>query len=428
MPKRSRVPRNIQKSVLSNGLPVITERVTHVRSVSTGVWIGTGSRDESPEENGISHFVEHMVFKGTKSLSAEDIAFEIDSIGGQVDAFTTKENVAFTAKVVDEHLPRALDVLANLAVHPAFRPEDIGREKKVVLEERKMDEDNPEYLIEEIFSRSFWKGHSLCLPIIGDQKNIRAFDRPQISKFFRRTYRPWNMMITAAGNLRHDDFVKQIEARYGHLPKGTRRKKTPSPEAKSAVSKRRKPTLEQVQLCLGVPACAITDERRHTAYVMNTILGAGASSRLFLKVREQAGLVYSIFSDLSMYRDAGALAVMAGTGPTTADQVIAMIVEEFRELKEKDVPEAELRRAKDHLKGSILLGLESTGARMHSLARQEGYFGRVIPVEEINDSLERVTASDIRSLANELLRPERVNFAALGKLDGLGVGRKQLVF
>ena len=417
----------IEKTVLPNGLRIVTERMPHVRSVSIGVWLDAGSRHEAEHESGIFHFIEHMVFKGTPTRSAEDIACSIDAIGGHLDAFTTKENVAFTVKVIDEHVPRALDVICDLVLDPAFRDEDIAKEKSVVLEELKMDEDSPDYLLQEIFGKHFWKGHGLGRPIIGTRKTIASFGRRQLRSFFRRTYSPANLIVTAAGNLKHEKFVRWIEDRFGELQPRSYRRRDRKPKAARSIVHRNKPALEQVHICLGVPTHPMADPRRYASFVLNTLLGGGFSSRLFLRIREEEGLAYAVFSDFSLYADAGCLSVYVGTSVSTARVVIHHVMEEFRKLKEHPAPESEIRRAKDHLKGSLMLSLESTASRMSNLARQEKYLERFVSLDEVNQSIEDVTAEQIQALSNEWFQPDKITLAILGNLGSFRVRRRDLV-
>ncbi len=398
----------------------------HVRSVAVGVWIDVGSRHEQAEQGGLCHFIEHMVFKGTASRSAEDIACSVDAIGGHLDAFTMKETVAFTAKVLDQHLPRAVDVLSDLVLNPAFRQEDIVKEKGVILEELKMDEDNPEYLIHEMFSAAFWKGHPLGRPIIGSTETIDSFQREQIQGFFRQVYQPSNLIITAAGNIRHGDMVKLVEERFGPLHAGAYPKNERKPDPRAEIIQRDKPSLEQTHLCLGVDTFAADDDRRFAGYVLNTLLGGGVSSRLFLKIREQEGLAYSVFSDLSLYTDTGCLSVYAGTSLESAGRVIEHITREFRSLKDEPVTAEEMGRSKDHLKGSLMLSLESTSSRMANLARQEQYFGRFPSLDEVSERIDQVTADQLQQVANEYLHQDRITVALLGNLNGFRVDREQL--
>ena len=416
----------MQKSTLPNGLCIVTERMPHVRSVALGVWVKRGSRHEAETDHGISHFTEHMVFKGTATKSAEEIAGLIDSIGGHLDAFTSRETVAFTAKVLDERLPVALDILADMTLRPAFREEDIEKEKGVVLEELKMDEDNPDYLIQQVFTSSFWKKQGLGRSIIGTKRSIQAFSQEQLRQFFARTFQPANLLVTAAGRLEHEAFVEEVRERFGSLEPRPEEQHGPAPTARAEIVLKKKRSLEQVHVCLGVPIYGMTDPRRFVGYILSTILGGGFSSRLFLKIRERAGLAYSVYSDLSLFSDAGALTVDAGTSLDALPKVIAYTMEELRDLKENLVSGEELRRAKDHLKGSIVLSLESTSSRMSNIARQETYFGRTFSLDEIMESVEQVTAEQIRTLAREWFKPERIALAALGDLQKLEIGREDL--
>ena len=417
---------NIHKTVLPNGIRVISEEMPYVRSVAMGCWVDAGSRREEDHESGISHFVEHMVFKGTANRSADEIAYSIDAIGGHLDAFTTKETVAFTAKVLDEHLPRALDVLSDLVLHPVFREEDIEREKGVVLEELKMEEDNPDYLIHEIFVSNFWKNHPLGRSIIGTEQTIGSFERPQLQSFFGRTYAPANLMVVAAGNQPHDDLVALVSERFGGLKPAEAPKQEAAPNSRPSVTLRDKPSLEQVHLCLGVPSYPIAHPDRHAGYVLNTILGGGISSRLFLRIREHEGLAYAVFSDLGVFSDSGMLSVYAGTSIETARRVIDHILEEMKQLKETPVGSEELRRAKDYMKGSLTLSLESTSSRMSNLARQERYFQRFVSIDEVHEKIEQVDAAAIQQVAEEWFRPEMIALAVLGNLNGFKIGRAEL--
>jgi len=418
--------RDIQNTTLANGVRVITEQMVHVRSVSLGVWITTGSRCEAPDENGISHFIEHMVFKGTKHRSAEDIARSVDSIGGGLDAFTAKELVSYNTKVLDEHLPLAFDVLSDMVLNPLFRKEDIEKEKGVILEELKMDVDNPEYLLHEIFSSNFYKDHPLGKPIIGTKDTVKKFHRAMIHDYYSRYYSPSNIVITAAGNLNHERLVDLAREHFedlrvsGALPPA----KVPVPHARLVF--KNKTSLEQTHLYMGVPAYPFPHELRFSCYVLNTVLGGGMSSRLFQNIREKQGLAYSVYSDLSMYRDTGCMAIYAGTSIESAGKVVECIVKELREIKENLVPAEELRRAKDHLKGSFMLGLESTSSRMSNLARQEIYFKRFFTLDEMIQSIEDVSADQVQKIAREFFNPKNITLAMLGNLGDFKIKREDL--
>jgi predicted Zn-dependent peptidase len=419
--------RNIKREVLPNGLIVITEEMSHIRSISIGIWMKSGSRDETAERNGISHFTEHMVFKGTTSRTAKDIAREVDSIGGNMDAFTSKETICFNIKVLDEHAPIAIDILSDLVLNPVFNPKDIAREKGVILEEIKMDEDNPDYLVHELFTQNFWKDHALGKPILGTKETVRSFDQEGLLDFYRQRFTPNNMIISAAGNLNHRTFVDLIKDRFAGLKRAPNGFHQPAPAITPRIITRNKKSLEQVQLCLGVASHPISHEKRYVSYVLNTVLGGGMSSRLFQKIREDQGLAYSIYSDLNPYRDTGCLAVYAGTSLESTPSVVDSVLAEFRELKKEKMPDDELRRAKDQLKGSLMLGLESSTSRMSNLARQEMYFGRFFTLDETIAQIEEVTAAEIVEMSEQLFQPDHVAIAVLGNLDGLKLSREHLV-
>lgn len=418
--------RNIRRQVLENGLTVITEQMSHIRSVSIGVWLKTGSRDEDSEWNGISHFIEHMVFKGTETRSAEAIARQVDSIGGNMDAFTAKECICFNIKVLDEHLPIAMDVLSDLVLHPVFDAGDIARERGVILEEIKMDQDNPDYLVHEIFTQSFWKDHALGLPILGTRETVKRFERPVVERFAEHHFAPANLIVSAAGNLDHDNFVQLAAQHFDHVKPGRNGLFSPPPKTSYRINLRNKKSLEQVQICIGVPSHPVAHERRYASYIMNTLLGGGMSSRLFQNIRERQGLAYSIYSDLNPYRDTGSMCVYAGTSRESAVKVVENVVAEFRDLKSKPVPEEELRRSKDQLKGSLMLSLESSNARMSNLARQEMYYDRFYGLDELIKRIEGVTAGDVQQTADEFFRTEQIAVTILGNLSGLKLTRDQL--
>src|SRR5438270_7382157 len=419
--------RNIKREVLPNGLIVLSEEMAHIRSISIGIWMKTGSRDETADLNGISHFTEHMVFKGTKNRTARDIARQVDSIGGNMDAFTGKEIICFNIKVLDEHVPIAIDILSDLVLNPIFDPKDITREKGVILEEIKMDEDNPDYLIHEIFTQNFWKDHALGKPILGTKETVRSFEHERLFNFYRQRFAPNNMIISAAGNLNHHAFVQWIKERFAALERMPNGFHLPAPATKSSVITRNKKSLEQVQLCLGVPSHPISDAQRYVSYVLNTVLGGGMSSRLFQKIREEQGLVYSIYSDLNPYRDTGCMTIYAGTSLESTTKVVESVLAEFRELKSDLIPADELRRAKDQLKGSLMLSLESSTSRMSNLARQEMYFERFFSLDETIEQIESVSAEEVCEMANTLFHPDKVAITVLGNLEGLKLSRENLV-
>ena len=417
---------NISREALPNGLTIITEEMQHIRSVSIGIWIKSGSRDEDPQWNGISHFVEHMVFKGTKSRTAEDIARQVDSIGGNMDAFTAKECICFNVKVLDEHLPIAMDVLSDLVLNPIFDVKDIGRERGVILEEIKMDEDNPDYLVHEIFTQNFWKDHPLGKPILGTKDTVKRFEQPILFDYYGERFNPGNLVVCAAGHVDHRQFADLVVEKFQGLKPRSNGYHTAPPKINPRIVMRNKKALEQVQICVGTPAYPLAHPKRYGSYILNTVLGGGMSSRLFQNVRERQGLVYAIYSDLNPYRDTGCLSIYAGTSRESAPKVVGSIVAELRRLKNDPVPEDELRRAKDQLKGSLMLSLESSTARMSNLARQEMYFDHFFGLDELIENIESVTAEDIRATAEEFFRQEMLAVTVLGNLNGLKISRDQL--
>ena len=423
----STIDRDILTTTLPNGIKVITEAMPHVRSVSVGVWISSGSRSETAEQNGISHFIEHMLFKGTANRSAEAIARSVDSIGGNLDAFTAKEMVCFNTKVLDEHLPVAMDVLSDLVLNPAFREEDIEKEKGVILEEIKMDADSPDYLVHEIFSSNFWKDHSLGKPILGTRETVKRFNQAVVRDYYRGVYTPANLLITAAGNLTHERLVKLARERFEALAVAAPEPPQAIPTTHARVSLKSKKDLEQVHVCLGVPCYPIPHKDRFACYVLNTMLGGGMSSRLFQNIRERQGLAYAVFSELNPYSDTGCLSVYAGTSLESAKQVVESVLKEFTDLKQQLAPAEEVRRAKDHLKGSLMLSLESTSSRMSNLARQEMHFHRFFSLDELAESIENVTADDVQRVAQTFFDRKNVALTVLGNLDGFKITREDLI-
>jgi predicted Zn-dependent peptidase len=418
--------RNIRRQVLPHGLTVITEQMEHIRSASIGIWLETGSRDETAQANGISHFIEHMVFKGTKHRTAEEIARQVDSIGGNMDAFTSKECICFNVKVLDENVPLGLEILTDLVLHPTFTAEDIARERGVILEEIKMDEDNPDYLVHEIFTQNFWKDHPLGKPILGTKETVKKFEREAVLETYNHRFAPGNIVVAAAGHLNHDHFVDLVIKHFEHLKPKQNGFHSSAPKIVPRIVLRNKKALEQVQLCIGVPSHPIAHEKRHAGYILNTLLGGGMSSRLFQNIRERQGLAYSIYSDLNPYRDTGCLAVYAGTSLASAAKVVKSVVGEFKNLKSEAVPAEELRRAKDQLKGSLMLSLESSTARMSNLARQEMYFDHFQDLDELIEKIEAVKVEDLQALAQEFFKTESIAVTALGNLSGLKISRDQL--
>ena len=416
---------SIRRDVLANGVRFVTERMPHVRSVSIGVWLSRGSRHEPEAHSGIAHFVEHMLFKGTARRTAECIAQEVDSIGGQLDAFTSKEYAGYYMKVLDEHLPVAVDLLSDLVSHPMFAPADIEKEQKVVLEEIKMVEDTPDDLVHEIFSEAFWPNHPLGRPILGVPASVSALDQPTLRQYFAGTYVAPNLVVVAAGNLDHDRLKALLEAALGDVPaEGDVSVIAPPTVAQSTLIRRK--DLEQSHVCLGTPALPQNHPDRYVAYALNTVLGGSMSSRLFQNVREKRGLAYAVFSGLSAYHDTGALSIYAGCSNDAVGELIDVVVSELRHLKDEPVDGGELRRAKDHLKGSLMLNLESTSSRMSHLARQEIYQDRTDTLDAMLAAIERVSVEDVQRVARRFFTSGSLGLTVLGNVNGLQVTREQL--
>jgi predicted Zn-dependent peptidase len=403
----------VVREVLDNGLRLITERMPQVRSVTIGVWLMRGSRHETDARSGIAHFVEHMLFKGTDSRSAEDIAQSIDSIGGQLDAFTAKEYASYYIKVLDEHLPLAVDLLSDIVLRPAFPVEEIEREKKVILEEIKMVEDTPDDLVHELFTQHFWEGHPLGRPILGSKETVESLTWDSLSDYFRGAYVAPNMIISAAGNLDHGQLTDLVSRAFQSVSTNGETFSQQAPKVVPQVITRTK-ELEQSHVCLGTDSYPQSHEDRYVSYILNTILGGSMSSRLFQNVREKRGLAYSVFSGLSAYRDAGNITIYAGCSNEAVGEVIDLCVEELRQLKREPVPESELRRAQDHLKGSLMLSLENTASRMSHLARQEIYFDRHFGLDETLAGVQRVTVDDVRRVASDLFSNGSLAATVLG--------------
>jgi len=403
----------VVREVLDNGLRLITERMPQVRSVTIGVWLMRGSRHETDARSGIAHFVEHMLFKGTDSRSAEDIAQSIDSIGGQLDAFTAKEYASYYIKVLDEHLPLAVDLLSDIVLRPAFPLEEIEREKKVILEEIKMVEDTPDDLVHELFTQHFWEGHPLGRPILGSKETVESLTWDSLSDYFRGAYVAPNMIISAAGNLDHAQLRDLVSRAFQSVSSNGETFTQQAPKVVPQVITRTK-ELEQSHVCLGTDSYPQSHEDRYVSYILNTILGGSMSSRLFQNVREKRGLAYSVFSGLSAYRDAGNITIYAGCSNEAVGEVIDLCVEELRQIKRDPAPESELRRAQDHLKGSLMLSLENTASRMSHLARQEIYFDRHFGLDETLAGVQRVTVDDVRRVASDLFSNGSLAATVLG--------------
>lgn len=402
-----------QKAVLDNGIRIVTEKIPYLRSVSIGIWINSGSRDEDDINRGISHFLEHLAFKGTEKRSAKQIAFEMDSIGGQIDAFTSREYTCYSAKVLDEHLPIAIDLLSDILLNSTYKPSDIEKERQVILEEIKFVEDNPTDYIYDLLYKCVWSEHPLGLPILGNVESIKKIGRDAVIAHLDKHYLPRNVVIAAAGNIDEDKLRKMLERSFGNLKRnGQNQRQTPPEIKKNLIIKERE--LEQIHFCLGTKGLKSADDNRYNGYILNTILGGSMSSRLFQKIREDYGLAYSIHSFISPYADTGLLGIYAGTSPAFFNKVLKMSLEELKILRNVKVSDNEIKRSKDQLKGNLILSLESSTSRMNQLAKQEIYFGRYFSMDEIIAEIEKVRGDNIQSLAEKLLEDSFFNLAILG--------------
>jgi predicted Zn-dependent peptidase len=412
----------ITKTALENGIQVITEEIPSVHSVSVGIWVPAGSRDESWEENGISHFIEHMLFKGTKRRSARQIAKEIDSVGGVLNAFTSKEYSSFYAKVLAEHLPIALDLLFDLYLNSTFSAEEMEKERQVIVQEINMVEDTPDEYIHDLFNESFWPRHPLGFPILGRLETIEDLKRGRLKDFFTENYLRVQPIFVAAGRLKHEDLLKPVREAMGRIRLGPKQTHRRPPKAHPQILVKNK-SLEQVHLVLGAKGFSAAHPRRYAFSVLNTIFGGGMSSRLFQEIRENRGLAYSVYSFLSSFIDSGMIGVYVGTGENTLTSVLKIIRREMKKLAENSLKPGELRSAKEQLKGNLLLSLESTDSRMGRLAKSEIYFHRFISPEEIIEGIERVSAEEVADLARQLFQTTSLSLTVLGPVTEKNIPR-----
>lgn len=394
----------IQKHLLSNGVRVVTEHIPSVRSVSIGIWIGTGSRYETSQNNGISHLIEHMLFKGTAQRSAKKLAEAFDRIGGQVNAFTAKECTCYYAKVLDEHAAYALEIMADMFFHSLLDPEELEKEKKVILEEIRMYEDTPDELVHDLLMEYVFGGHSLGYPIAGKPASLQKLTREDLLRFVKEQYTPENTVIAIAGNIQ-EGTLEVVEQLFGSFEGESSRPKIQSARFTPGVVRKVK-DIEQAHLCLALPGYAVGDDRLYPLLVLNNILGGGMSSRLFQEVREERGLAYSIFSYHSAYLREGVFAVYSGTAPEQVEPLLEVVLEAFRRIYRHGVEEEELEVTKQQMKGSLLLGLESSSSRMNRLGKNELYLGRHLTLEQVLEKIESVTLEDVLEVARELFSKE----------------------
>jgi predicted Zn-dependent peptidase len=407
----------VRRSELANGVRVLSEDIPGLASVAIGVWVESGSRDEAPDRSGLSHFIEHLFFKGTARRTAAQIAEEIDAIGGVLNADTDREFTCYYAKVLGEQAPLAIDLLADIFLGSRFDPEEIAREQQVICEEIAQIEDTPDDLVHDLFHQHYWAGHPLALPVCGTRATVERIDREACLAFLEARYRPNRIVIAAAGRVEHAWLVDEIAARFGALRGSAPLASGTAPRVQPGVVVHHR-RLEQVQLCLGTPGVAVGDPARDTAAVLNAALGESPSSRLFQEVRERRGRAYSIDSFLSAYRDTGYLGVAAGTRARWVGEVVEAVLGELRRIRREGLGTADLARAKGKLKGTLLLALETSDQRMERLALNEMYFGRDIPATEIAARIDAVTDDDIVALATRLFVPEACAVVLLGNVRG----------
>ncbi len=405
-----------RKDTLSNGIRVVSETMPKSRALSIGVWVKVGSRHEPAEVGGVSHFIEHMFFKGTKKRTARDIATEIDSLGGEMNAFTSQETTTYYVKVLDEHLPAAVDILSDILIGSRFDPAEMEKERKVILEEIKMVEDTPDDHIHEIFTGSVWQGNPLGRPILGTKDTIKALKHRDILSYIESYYSPREIIIAVAGNFEHGRLIELLNGSFGGLKRAGVPKTDTPPGFRNAITVRKK-QLEQVQLCLGCRGLSYAHDDRYTILALNTVLGNSMSSRLFQEVREQNALAYSIYSYVTAYRDAGLLTVYAGTDPANLQQALRLIMKEIRKLRDDGITAAEETRVKNQIKGNLVLSLESSNSHMSRLARQEIYFGKYFSVDDIIHAVDGVTAEGIQRVARQLFTRETIALSVLGPLS-----------
>lgn len=406
-----------RKVVLDNGLRVVTERMPSLRSVTVGIWVNVGSRDEDPGEEGFSHFIEHMFFKGTATRSATRISREIDALGGEVNAFTTRETTTFYAKVPDEQLKPALALLADLFHHSRFPTEEIEKEKQVVLEEMRMVRDDPEEWVQDLHTQQVFGAHPLGRPILGRADIIRNLERRQLLEYIRRHYHPRETIVAAAGNFDQKHLLSLLETHFGQFeqPAASKRNRWPA-EVHGGLQVHEKP-LEQAHLCLGLKGIPVEHKDRYAAALLNAVLGGNVSSRLFQEIREKRGLAYSVYSCLSSYSDGGMWSIYAGTRPSEASNVVELILKELKKLCSSGMRRDELTRAKSQMRGNVMLGLESTSSRMNKLAKDELHHRRHVPLEEIMAGIDRVSDAQVLRVSRELFDERRLSLTALGPVS-----------
>ena len=405
----------IQREVLPNGLRIVTENINYVQSVALGIWVGVGARDESDDLRGISHVIEHMLFKGTPTRTAQQIADEIDSVGGDINAFTSKEATCYYVRILSEHVPLAVDVLSDMFLNSLIEPEELAREENVILEEIKRRDDEPDDLVHDVFAETLWPGHVLGKPIIGTPETVSSFRQGHLKDYMTTRYTPDTIIVAAAGNLNHDEIVEMVRQRFSQLTghKSAWREPDQTPQAVAATAYIEKP-IEQVNLVIGTNGYSQLDDDKYALSLLDNVLGGSMSSRLFQEIREKRGLAYSVGSYSQSFREGGYFAVYTGTSAGTAEQVLDLVKTEFLNVRKNNITQKELDRAKNQFRGSIVMSQEGMNSRMRRIGSNELVYDRVIPIDETMAKITAVTLDDIAQVAEYLFSSDTYAMATVG--------------
>ncbi len=406
----------INKTVLANGIRILTRKMPHVRSVSMGVWVNVGARDETGPENGLSHFIEHMIFKGTARRSGYQIAKEFDAIGGQSNAFTAMEHTCYHAKVLDTHLETMVDILSDIFLNSVFDGNEVERERPVILQEISLLEDTPDEYVHLLAGNAFWGDNPLGRSILGPPENILRFDSDRIKTFFQRLYQPNRIVVSMAGNLEHDRIVEMVAPAFESVKPGNGFPERVTPQSRFSVTSNFK-DLEQAHICINTQGLATADPQRFALFLLSTILGGNMSSRLFQEIRERRGLAYNVYSFISSHADTGLFGIYAGVAPDKVEETISQVLQEMQTLAEQPVSDSELQAAKEFTKGNLLLASESTDSQMVRMAQNEFYFGRSMPLDEVLREVDQVSSEDIFNLAQTLFKSDPPALTVLGPLE-----------
>ena len=407
-------------TTLDNGIRVITEKVTHVQFMSMGIWVGVGSRFESEEEWGITHFIEHMLFKGTDKRTAEEISGEVDAVGGQINAFTSKESTCYYIKTLTEDFPLAVDILSDMFLNSRFDNEEIAKEREVIIEEIKMYEDTPDDLVQDQLSLNLWPNHPLGRPILGTEESIAPFDHDMLKAYMKKYYTGSNIVVSAVGNIEHEQVVEAVKETLGGIPKGSRNVYSPAGRAQPGINLYKK-DIFQAQICVALPSIARKDPRLFPLGILNTYLGGGMSACLVKKIREEEGLAYSVYSYNGSYDETGAFVIAAGTRPENCQRVIDIILEELERVRKNGMTQEEITKAFNQLKGSLYMGMETVNSRMNKMGRSLLDYDRIVTTDENIEKLSKVTVEDVKAVAEEMFRKENLQITVLGAVDEIQV-------